>query len=51
MKVHIQDEEIAMALLNGLPECFDWLITALDALGYEKTFNFEFVKTRLRQEE
>ena len=51
MKVTIDDEEMAMALLNGLPERYDSLISALDALGDEKTFTFEFVKSRLLQEE
>ena len=51
MKVAIDDEEMAMAMLNGLPERFDPLISALDALGDEKTFTFEFVKSRLLQEE
>ena len=40
-----------MAFLNGLPERFGSLIRALDALGDEKTFTFEFVKSRLLQEE
>ena len=51
MKVNVDDEEMAMALLNGLPEKFDPLISALDALGDEKVFTFDFVKSRLLQEE
>jgi hypothetical protein len=52
MGVEIDDNEMAMALLNGLPDRFDGLISALDALGNEdKIFTFEFVKSRLLQEE
>eukprot|EP00171_Calliarthron_tuberculosum_P023184 IDg23184t1 len=52
MGVDIDDNEMAMALLNGLPDRFDSLISALDALGNEdKIFTFEFVKSRLLQEE
>ncbi len=41
-----------MAVLNGLPERFDSLICALDALGNDNdTFTLEFVKSRLLQEE
>jgi hypothetical protein len=32
MGVEIDDNEMAMALLNSLPDCFDGLISALDAL-------------------
>ncbi|CDF32368.1 unnamed protein product [Chondrus crispus] len=52
MSVEIDDKEIAMAVLNGLPSRFDNLIVALDALGNEdKVFELEFVKSRLLQEE
>ena len=52
MGVTIDDSEMAMALLNGLPDRFDGLISALDALGNdEKLFTFEFVKSRCQQEE
>ncbi|CDF37707.1 unnamed protein product [Chondrus crispus] len=52
MSVEIDDKEIAMAVLNGLPSRFDNLIVALDALGNEdKVFGLEFVKSRLLQEE
>ncbi|CDF39892.1 unnamed protein product [Chondrus crispus] len=52
MSVEIDDKEIAMAVLNGLPPRFDNLIVALDALGNEdKVFGLEFVKSRLLQEE
>ena len=52
MSVHIDDKEMAMAVLNGLPSRFDSLIVALDALGNEdKVFGLDFVKSRLLQEE
>ena len=52
MKVDIDDKEIAMAVLNGLPARFESLIVALDALGNEdEMFSLDFVKSRLLQEE
>ncbi len=52
MGVEIDDKEMAMAVLNGLPERFNNLISALDALGNEnETFSLELVKSRLLQEE
>ena len=52
MNVEIDDKEIVMAVLNGLPARFEILIVALDALGSEdKMFSLEFVKSRLLQEE
>jgi hypothetical protein len=52
MGVEIDGNEVAMALLNGLPDRFNGLISALDALGNEdKIFTFELVKSRLLQEE
>ena len=52
MGVTVDDQEMAMALLNGLPDRFDSLISALDALGNdEEQFTFEFVKSRCQQEE
>ena len=33
IKITTDDEELGMVLLNGLPEQYDSLITALDALG------------------
>ncbi len=35
MGVEIDDKEMAMAVLNGLPKRFNNLISALDALGNE----------------
>ena len=40
-----------MSLLNNLPERFDSLMSAMYALGDEKTFTFEFVKSQHLQEE
>ena len=52
MNVDIDDKEMAMAVLNGLPARFESLIVALDALGSEdKMFSLDFVKSRLLQEE
>ena len=52
MGVTIDDQEMAMALLNGLPDRFDGLISALDALDdNDKSFTFNFVKSRCVQEE
>ena len=52
MTVMIDDTEMAMALLNGLPEQFESLISALDALGDEdEALSFEHVKSRVMQEE
>lgn len=52
MNVNIDDKEMAMAVLNGLPECCETLIVALDALGLDdKSFPYDLVKSRLLQEE
>ena len=52
MIVEIDDKEIPMAVLNGLPPRFDNLIFALDARGNEnKLFGLEFLKSHLLQEE
>ena len=52
MDVDIDDKEMAMAVLNGLPPHYDSLIVALDALGNEdRLFTLDFVKSRLLQEE
>ena len=41
-----------MALLNGLPEEYNALISALDAIDEEETeLKFEFIKSRVIQEE
>ena len=55
MSVSIDESEMAMALLNGLPDQYAPLISALDALGTEDNKNqslkFDFLKARVMQEE
>ena len=52
MGVEIDDQELAMATLNGLPSTYESLIVALDALvNKERCFTFELVKSRLLQED
>ena len=52
MDVSINDAEMAMAMLNGLPEAYDPLISALDAIsGEDETLKFDYVKSRVMQEE
>ena len=57
MKVQITTQDMAMTFLSGLPERFDSLISALDALAVDdhddenKNFTFEFVVSRCEQEE
>lgn len=52
MGVNVDEEEMEMAALNGLPDRLDNLISAMDALGNEeRTFSLEFVKFILLQEE
>ena len=48
MSMSIDDKDMAMAFLNGLPDRFDSLISALDRLGdSDKSFTLEFVKSRV----
>jgi len=52
MDVNIDDSEMAMTLLCGLPDPYDPLISALDAIGTEETvLEFDHVKSRIMQEE
>jgi hypothetical protein len=52
MQVDVKDNEMAMALLCGLPDRFDGLISALDAISDNvETFTFDFVVGRVEQEE
>ncbi len=52
MNVQISESEKAMALLNGLPEEYNALITALDAVDErEGELDFDFIKSRVMQEE
>ncbi len=52
MGVAIDDKEMAMAVLNGLPKRFETIITALDAIGDDDpSISFDKVRSRLLQEE
>ncbi len=52
MNVVISGSEMAMALLNGLPEEYNALISALDAIDEDESeLDFDFIKSRIMQEE
>lgn len=52
MGVEIEDKELAMAVLNGLPDRYQPIITALDAIDDEDdSFTLDKVRSRLLQEE
>ena len=52
MDVKIDEKEMAIAVLNGLPSSFRTLIAALDAIGEDDpSFTFDKVRSRLLQEE
>lgn len=52
MGCFIDESELSMALLNGLPEAYDALISAMDAVsGESETLKFDYVKSRVVQEE
>ena len=52
MSVTLEDSEMLIALLNGLPDRFDSLISALDASHTDdKHLTFELVQSRCLQEE
>jgi len=52
MYVTIDDSEMAMTLLCGLPDPYDPLISSLDAIGTEETvLEFDHVKSRVMQKE
>jgi hypothetical protein len=52
MNVEISESEMAMALLNGLPDDYNALISALDAIDEDETkLHFDFIKARIMQEE
>lgn len=48
MGVAIDDSEIAMAVFNGLPDHFNYMTTALDAIG-KKNLCLDFVESKLLQ--
>ncbi len=48
----ISNSEMAMALLNGLPDEYNALISALDAIDSDESeLDWEFIKSRIMQEE
>ena len=52
MEVVVDDKEMAMAMLNGLPPQYGTIITTLDAIGDDDaSFTFEKVRSRLLQDE
>ena len=51
MEVNVEEEDIAMAILCGLPERFEHLIVAIDTTIGDRELSLEFVKSRLLQEE
>lgn len=53
MGITVDQCEMAMALLNGLPEEYDPLISALDAVSSteDETLKFDYIKARVMQEE
>jgi hypothetical protein len=44
MDAKIDEAEVAMAVLNGLPSKYDHLIVALDAFGDDAKLTMEFTK-------
>ena len=51
MGVNIDDKDIAMTVLCGLPDKYEHLIVAIDAVADDDTLTMDFVKSRLLQEE
>ena len=51
MDVPIDDTEMAMTMLCGLPSKYDNLIVAIDAATADTSLSMDFVKSRLLQEE
>lgn len=51
MDVVVEEEDIAMAILCGLPDRFEHLIVAIDTTIGDRKLDLEFVKSRLLQEE
>ena len=52
MGIRIDDQELAMAALNGLPASFESVIAALDVLGNDNgMFTYDLVKSRFLQEQ
>ena len=51
MGVEIDDKDVAMTVLCGLPDKYEHLIVAIDAAANDDTLTMDFVKSRLLQEE
>ena len=51
MGVVIENQDIAMTVLCGLPQKYEHLIVAIDAVATDETLTLDFVKSRLLQEE
>jgi hypothetical protein len=47
MDVTIDEEEVAMAVMNGLPTKYDHLIVALDTMGDDAKLTLEFTESHL----
>ena len=51
LDISIDDKDIAMTVLCGLPEKYEHLIVAIDTATDDDTFTLDFVKSRLLQED
>lgn len=51
MEVNVEEEDIAMSILCGLPQGFENLIVSIDTIADESRLTLDFVKSRLLQEE
>ena len=51
MVVAIDDQEMAMMVLCGLPPKYEHLIVAIDAAADDRSLSMDFIKSRLLQEE
>ena len=51
MGVEIDDSDVAMTVLCGLPDKYEHLIVAIDAAAQDDMLTLDFVKSRLLQEE
>ena len=51
LDISIDDKDVAMTVLCGLPQKYEHLIVAIDAVATDTTLTLDFVKSRLLQEE
>lgn len=51
MEILVEEEDIAMALLCGLPDRFEHLIVAIDTTNRDRELSLDFVKSCLLQKE